>query len=178
MNTKFTILLSLVCLLVSANVQGDEIRTEKCNGQTITEKKHILKNGEAVYTYNIDAFTHKIDSIKKCKKAFSDVSEFPVWNSISLRNATGDFNKHILNCFQNNDRNVFPNEYLNSCYYLVNDNGDVVCSKIRTSKSMFDFYSPKEILTIFKNISQFKYPTPIVRFPKDAEGYEEWNTSF
>jgi hypothetical protein len=62
---------------------------------------------------------------------------------------------------------------LQGCCYLINDDGEVVCYRIDTSRSLFDFMTPANILDVFDEINSFVFPTPIVKVPENGVGYED-----
>ena len=173
MNTKIIILCSLFGLFISTPMQGDEIRTKSWFGRTVIEKSHVSRfTGQTTYEYKIDDCTQKIEKIKKEKKAFGDYNGYPQWN-LNTKEKFKEFDEYIKNSFTSNLlTGKTAKEYLKSCDYLINDNGEVICYSIRTSKSLFEIYFTYEILNIFDKINTFKFQTPIVRVPKDGIGYE------
>jgi hypothetical protein len=166
-------IICIISLLMPDNLYGNDIRTETYNGRTITEVFHAPSSDIQWYEYKIDGYYLKADSIKQNKRAFSDVTGYPVWNNPDHKNAYIDFREYIKNSFKDNSKISSTEDLLQDCCYLINDDGEVVCYKIETSRSLFDVMTPANILDFFDEINSFAFPTPVVRKPENGVGYED-----
>ena len=155
------------------SLYGNEIRTEIVNGRTITEVFHTTSPEEPWYEYKVDNYSQQIDSIKQSKMPFSYHTKYPVWNYPYIHNAVQEFREYIKNSFKDNSKKSSTEDLLQDCCYLINDDGEVVCYKIETSRSLFDFMTPANILDFFDEINSFAFPTPVVRIPENGVGYED-----
>ena len=178
MKIKFIILLSLLYSFVLV-LHGEEIRTEKCNGLTIIEETYHSKNKDlTLYFYKIDRYTNMVDSIRRCKTRFGNITQYPVWNDPHIQQTFKNLNKYIRDCFVKDDIAPSPEYFLSSYDYLINDDGSIICYCFVSCQSLFDIYTSAEILDIIAEINKFKFATPIVRNPKESIGYEEMGGTF
>lgn len=179
MKTKFYILLSIICILISLPSKADEIRTEKCGGMTITEEVYHSKiKNRTIYFYRIDRYTNMVDSIRRCKERFGDMTKYPVWNDPHIQQTFKNLNQYIRNCFVRGSLTTSPENILFDLQYLINDNGEIICYGFASRQSLFDIYTTAEILDIIADVNKFKFATPIVRNPKESIGYEEMSVDF
>lgn len=171
MNARlFLFTFSAFFLLSTNDVYGDEIHKESYNGQTLTEKTYTSKYPEygKRRIYSIDTYTEKVDSIMKTKLPFSIDVKYPTWSS---KQSFKDLENYAIKCLSIKGKEL-AKEYVFDISYLLNDNGEIICYKLWSNKSLYDICTTEEIISIFDEISKFKFPVPVTTWPKESVGYE------
>lgn len=187
MRRTFLFILSLLCPLAayqqpggllgeSSGHHGSDTHTVTVNGRVITEESYSSYYG-TVYNYKLSDKMSAIDSIKHKKLPFSVSTKYPVWTDpLGIKQVFKNAAQHAKNCFVKNHNGIIPEEIVNSVYILIDDNGSVFCEIIWAKTCLFDIYSAGELISIFDEISTFKFPTPVVVRPKS--GYEIMGLDF
>lgn|SRR5574344_492135 len=155
---------------VYSEVISGNTKTVKYESRSIIEKHP----SDSLYMYSVADLKEKIAKIKKVKMPFdySTNSSYPMWNDYLLFNKEcNEYVQLIKNYFSKYEKELLPRKSLIFCSYLLNDDGSTICKEITTKVSLFDMYSPKEILDIFDKIGTYKYKTPVVSSPD--KGYYE-----
>ena len=179
-NNQFHKILNVIIYLVVMNFffiqevfAGDisnDTKVVEYSGRSITERHP----SDSLYMYSVADLKEKIAEIKKVKVPFdySTNSAYPMWNDYSLFDKEcNEYVQLIKNYFSKYEKELLPRKSLIFCSYLLNDDGSTICKEITTKISLFDMYSPKEILDIFDKIGTYKYKTPVVSSPD--KGYYE-----
>ena len=155
---------------VYAEDTSNRTKVVKYSGRSITERHPY----DSLYMYSIADLKEKIADIKKAKMPFDEVTNTtePKWNDYLLFNKENKEHAQLIKSyFSGNKKGLSPGKFIISCSYLLNDDGSTICKQINTTESLFDMYSPKEILDIFDKIGTYKYKTPVVSSPD--KGYYE-----
>lgn len=170
--TYITIL--IISIFLPNRTSGENIRKDICNGRTVTERTYTSKHGLR-YVYTVDTNITKADSIKKSKLPLSVEVKYPTWSS---KQAFDDLQEKAIACFSNIENCASIKNDLLDFMYLIDDTGEIICLDLRTSRSLYDIYTPAEVISIFDEISQFRFPVPVTIWPSESVGWETMSMSF
>lgn len=177
MNTKlFLFIFSAILLLSTNRVLGDDIHKETYNGVTLTEKTFFSEyspDGKR-RIYTVDKYSEKVDSIKKAKLPFSIDVKYPTWSS---KQAFQKLRTHATECLRKKGITSLEEDKF-YFHYLINDTGEIICYRLWTYKNLYESCTTEEIISIFDEISKFKFPVPITTWPKESVGYEMMSMDF
>ena len=149
---------------VYSEVISGNTKIVKYENRSITERHP----SDSLYMYSVADLKEKIAEIKKVKVPFDEVTNTtePKWNDYLLFNKENKEHAQLIKSyFSGNEKGLSPGKFIISCSYMLNDDGSTICKQINTTESLFDMYSPKEILDIFDKIGTYKYKTPVVSSP-------------
>jgi hypothetical protein len=155
---------------VYSEVISGNTKIVKYENRSITERHP----SDSLYMYSVADLKEKITEIEKVKMPFNEVTNTtdPRWNDFLLFNKEcKEYIQLVKSYFLKNEKGLSPTEIVSSFNSLLNDDGSTICKRIKTKVSLFDMYSPKEILDIFDKIGTYKYKTPVVSSPD--KGYYE-----
>lgn len=159
--------------LSASIIYADKTRTTTCNGQVVKERFITTQFGDG-YAYSIESYSARVDSIKKTKLPFSIYVKYPTWSS---KQSFKDLENYAMNCMKRNGKNL-TNEYIFWIDYLINDNGEIICYKLLSYKSLYEISTTEEIISIFAEISKFKFPVPVTTWPEESVGYQMMSIDF
>ncbi len=176
MNTKLYIrvITCLIIMLSYNQVYGENIRKNVCNGRTIQEVIYDSEYGNR-YKYTINTNITKADSIKKTKYPLSVDVKYPTWNS---KQAFKHLQEYVITCIYNKGKCHVAKDITLDFHYLLDDTGEIISLKIRTSRSLYDFYTPAEVISIFDEINKFRFPVPVTIWPSESIGWEDMSMGF
>ena len=149
---------------VYSEVISGNTKIVKYENRSITERHP----SDSLYMYSVADLKEKIAEIKMVKVPFDEVTNTtePKWNDYLLFNKENKEHAQLIKSyFSGNEKGLSPGKFIISCSYMLNDDGSTICKQINTTESLFDMYSPKEILDIFDKIGTYKYKTPVVSSP-------------
>lgn len=153
--------------LSASIIYADKTRTTTCNGQVVKERFFTTQFGDG-YAYSIESYSARVDSIMKTKLPFSIDVKYPTWSS---KQSFKDLENYAIKCLSIKGKEL-AKEYVFDISYLLNDNGEIICYRLWSNKSLYDICTTEEIISIFDEISKFKFPVPVTTRPKESVGYE------
>lgn len=143
---------------------------ETVNGRKFTETLHYdsIKNQKR-YSYTILDVSEKVKSIKDSLYSFDNGGQYtePRWMDYQLyKGETIDLCRLAYNVFFPNRKNLSDTQLNILLNFMCTNDGMVCCWEITADSSLLDIFTTEEIVLVFNKLSQFRYTSPLVRFPE------------